>query len=84
MGASGTSSLHARCEGPLGIPLQSLPGPASPFAVEARISGFLSSVDKDLGVPLGFPQGIRPHIIWRHARPLSSGAGKVVLGFLSG
>ena len=61
VGASGTSSLHVTWEGPHGIPLQSLPGPASPFAVEARISGFLSSVDKDLGVPLGFPQGIRPH-----------------------
>ena len=55
--ASGKSSLHASCEGPLGIPRQSLPGPRSSSGVEARTSGFLSSADMDLGVPLEFPQG---------------------------
>ena len=55
--ASGKSSLRASCEGPLGIPLQSLPGPRSSFGIEARTSGFLSSIAMDLGVPLEFPQG---------------------------
>ena len=44
-------------EGPLGIPLQSLPGPRSSSGVEACTSGFLSSANMDLGVPLGHPQG---------------------------
>ena len=57
MGGSGTSSLHASCEGPVGIPLQSLPGPMSSSGVEAETSGFLSRADMDLGAPLGFPQG---------------------------
>ena len=61
VGASGTSSLHATCEEPHGIPLQWRPGLASSSGVEARTFSFLSSVEKDLGVPLGFPQGIRPH-----------------------
>ena len=56
-GASGMSSVHARCEGPLGIPLQSLLWPRSSFVVEARTSGFLSRADMDLRVSLGFPQG---------------------------
>ena len=55
VGASGTSSLNARCEEPLGIPLQSLPGPRSSFVVEAGTSGFLSRSNVDLGDPLGFP-----------------------------
>ena len=33
--ASGKSSLHASCEGPLGIPIQWLPGPSSSSGVEA-------------------------------------------------
>ena len=55
VGASGTSCLHVRCEGPLGIPLQSLLGPRYSFAVEAGTSGFLYRADMGLGVPLGFP-----------------------------
>ena len=55
--ASGNSSLHASCEGRLGIPLQSVPGPRSSSGAEATTSGFLSSDDMDLGVPLEFPQG---------------------------
>ena len=55
--ASGKSSLHASFEGPLGIPLQSLPAPRFSSVVEAGNSGFLSSADMDLGVPLEFPQG---------------------------
>ena len=45
------------CEGPLGIPLQSQPGPRSSSGVEAGTSCFLSSADMDLGFPLEFPQG---------------------------
>ena len=54
--ASGTSSVHGSCMGPLGIPLQSLPGLRSSSGVEAGTSGFLSCADMELGVPLGFPQ----------------------------
>ena len=56
-GASGRSSLHASHEGPLKIPLQSLPGPRSSSGVEAGTSGFLFKADMDLRVPLGHPQG---------------------------
>ena len=54
---SGTSSLHASFEGPLGIPLQSLPGPRSSSGVEAGTSGFLSRANMHLGVSLGPPLG---------------------------
>ena len=53
---SGKSTLHGSCEGPLGIPLQSVLGPRSPSRAEATTSGFLSSADMDLGIPLEFPQ----------------------------
>ena len=56
-GASGKSILHMSREGPLGIPLQSLPGLRFSSGVEARTSGFLSSANMDLGFPLEFPQG---------------------------
>ena len=46
-----------RCEGPLGIPPQLLLGRWSSSGVEAGTSGFLSSANMDLGVPLEFPQG---------------------------
>ena len=55
--SSGKSSLHVSFQGPLGILLQSLLGLKSSFVIEAGISGFLSSADMDLGVPLEFPQG---------------------------
>ena len=55
--ASGKSSLHASCEGPLRIPLQSLLGPRFLSGAEAATSGYLSSADMDLGVPMEFPQG---------------------------
>ena len=57
VGASETSSLHASGEGPLRIPLQSLPGLRSSSGVETRTSGFLSRASLDHGVLLGFPQG---------------------------
>ena len=34
--ASGKASLHASCDGPLGIPLQSVPGPMFLSGAEAR------------------------------------------------
>ena len=54
---SGKSNVHAICEVPLGIPLQSLTGPGSSTGAEVRTSGFLSSADMDLGVPMEFPEG---------------------------
>ena len=56
-GVSGRSSLHASPEGPLWIPLQSLPGSLFSSGVEAASSGFLSRADMNLGVPLGRPHG---------------------------
>ena len=55
--ASGKFSLHANCKGPYGIPLQSMPDPSSLSGAEARTSGFLSSADMDLRVPMEFQQG---------------------------
>ena len=57
LGTSGRSSLHASRDGPLGISLQSLPGPRSSSGVEAGNSGFLSRADMDLRVPLELSQG---------------------------
>ena len=39
--SSGEASLHTSCEGLLGIPLQSVPGPRSSSGTEATTSGFL-------------------------------------------
>ena len=55
--ASGKPSLHVSCEGPLGIPLLSLPELRSSPEVEAGTSGFFSCADRDLGVPMEFQQG---------------------------
>ena len=81
--ASGKSSLHVSCEGPLGIPLQSVPDPRSSSGAEAATSDFLFRADMVLGVPMEFPQGVMPRPGWRHASPLSSRAVTVVSGFLS-
>ena len=43
--------------GPLRIPLPSMPGPKTLCGDGARICGFLSSADMDLGVLLESPQG---------------------------
>ena len=43
--ASGKSSLHVSCEGPLGIPLQSVPDPRSSSGAEAATSDFLFRAD---------------------------------------
>ena len=55
--ASGKASLHANCEGPFGIPLQSVLGPKTSCGVEAGTGDFLSCADMDLGVPLYSPLG---------------------------
>ena len=55
--ASGMSSPHSSCEGPLGIPLQSVQGHTASSQIEARTSGCLFSFDMDLGVPMEFQQG---------------------------
>ena len=43
--------------GPLGIPLETMPGPKTFCGVGVGNSGFLSSADMDLGVLLESPQG---------------------------
>ena len=55
--ASAKSILHASCEEPLRISLQSLLGLRSSSGAEATSSGFLSSDDMDLGVRMDLPQG---------------------------
>ena len=70
-GASGRSSVHASHEGPLGIPLQSLPGLRSSFGIEAGISGFLSRTNMDLRGPLGHSQGSQG-LIWCGAMQVRS------------
>ena len=52
--ASEKSILHAYCEGPLWIRLQSVPWLRSSYRVEASPSGLLSSTDLDLSVPTEF------------------------------
>ena len=84
VGASGTSSIHERCEGPLRISLPSLPRLRSFCVGKAGNSGFLSRADMELGVPLGRPQGSQASSRWSHASPLSSRVGKALSGFLSG
>ena len=51
--------------------------------VEAGTSGFLSSSDMDLRVPMEFQQGIRPRLVWRLGTLLPSRDLKEVSGFLS-
>ena len=50
------SPSHASCEGPVRIPLQSVPGPRSSSGVAAKTSVFPSNADMDLGVPIEFQQ----------------------------
>ena len=51
---------------------------------EAGNSGFPSLADMHLGFLWSFHRGVRPPVVCRYARPLSSRAGKAVSGFLSG
>ena len=79
--ASGKSSLHASCECPLRISLQSVPGHRPSSGAEAATSVFLSRTEMDLGVPKEFQQ--ESQALSRHANPLSSLTVKEVSGFLS-
>ena len=49
---SGKSGIRSSCEGPLGIPLESLQGSRVSSRVEAGNSAFLSSCDRDLRLPM--------------------------------
>ena len=80
---SGKPSVHAGCKGPLEIALQLVPSPRSSSGIEAGTSGFLSSADMDLGVPIEFEQASQPSSRVETASPLSSGDVTVVSGFLS-
>ena len=80
--ATGKSSLHASCEGPLGILLQSVAGPRSSSGAEPRTSMFLSSVDKVSGFLWTFNRGVQSRLVWRHASRFSSRSVTVVSVFL--
>ena len=64
--------LFCQCQG-LGPHLELRPETQGAAPVLTRISGFLWS----------FHMGVRPHLVWRLASPLSSRAVKVVSDFLS-
>ena len=81
--ASGKSSLHASCEGPLRIPLKLVPGARSSSRVDAGTSGFLFSADMDLEVPMEFQQGSQASSRVETSSQFSSRAVKVVSDFLS-
>ena len=80
--ASGKSSCHSRCEGPLGISLlcrgigpylELMLEPQGSSLVRTWITGFLWS----------FNRGVRPRLVLRQGGPLSSRGVKGVSGFLS-
>ena len=79
--ASGKNSLHASCEGPLQIPLQSVSG-LGPSLEERPKLEVLSPVLKWI---LGFlwilHRRVRTLLKWRHTRPFSSGAVAAVSSF---
>ena len=52
---SGKSGVLSSCEGPLGIPLELVQVTRASCRVEAENSGFLSSSDRDLGIPYFYP-----------------------------
>ena len=81
--ASGKSSLHASCEGPLGIPLQSLPGPMSSLEMRLERQGSSQRLTCISSFLWSFNRGVRSHLVWRQASPLSSRAVTAVSGFLS-
>ena len=79
--ASGRSSLQASCEGPLGIPLQSVPGPKSLSGGEPGTCGSFPVLTWILAFHWSFHRGVRPHVDKRHTRPLASRAMAAVSGF---
>ena len=89
-GTSGTHSCCLRkvqspasCEGPLWIPLQSIPGPRSSSGLRREPQGSSTVLTWTSGFLWSFHRGVRPRLVWRHASTLSSQAGKAVSGFLS-
>ena len=54
--ASGKASLHENCKGPLGIPLQLVPGLKTSCEDAAITLGFFSIAEMELGVLLESPQ----------------------------
>ena len=81
--ASGKSSLHASFEGPLGIPLQSLPGPMSSLEIRLERQGSSQRLTCISRFPWSFNRVFRHRLVWRHASPLSYQVVKIVSGFLS-
>ena len=67
--------------GPIGIALQSMPGPKALCGVRAGTGGFLSSADMDFGYFWSIPRGVSPPLEWGHARALSFRAVAAVSGF---
>lgn len=74
-GPQGTSCIDTVESGPAfmlqrgtsRIPLEWLQGNRGPHSeVDVGNSRFLSSCDRDLGVPNEFQQGIRPRLVLRH------------------
>ena len=90
MGTSGTRScclrkvqFPASYEGPLRIPLQSVLGPMSSSGLRTEPEGSYPVLTWISEFPWSFNRGVSPCLVWRHASPLSSRAGKSVSGFLS-
>ena len=81
--ASGKSSLHANCKGPLGIPLQSLPGPISSLEMRLERQGSSQRLTRISRFLWSFDRVFRHRLVWRHASPLSYQVVKTVSGFLS-
>ena len=81
--ASGMSSLHASCQGPLGIPFQLVLRPRYSSDGEARTSGSSPVLTWISGFLWSFNMGVRPCLFQSHGSPLSFRALKLVSGFLS-
>ena len=58
-------------------------GPKSSSAAEEANLSVPLHANMDLGFLWRFRRGVRLHLVWRHANPLSSRALTVVSGFLS-
>ena len=77
-------SILWSCEGPLGIPLELVQATRASCRVEAGNSGFLSSSDRDLRVPMEIPLGSQTSSgVGAWNSPLPSRGGIGVSGLLS-
>ena len=74
---------HAICKGPLGIPLQSVQDPRYLSGAEAGTSGFLSSADMELGLPVEFQQGSQASSCVETCKSAFLSSCAAVTGFLS-